>query len=463
MSDLTAKAHDLLASRVLMPAFRLQRGAMPSRHRVMRAYYEGLRFRREAAAWDVERKREWVLSRLRFAVRRAYCETDYYAKLFDLMDFDPHADFSFDDFSRLPVLEREDIRRAGRSLLSRTIPARLLRRDATGGSTGTPTEIWLGPEDRGWRESGVEHFMRQTGVPVGTRTGLLWGHHLDPVASARLRDRCYAFATNIRWFDCFRLSPEILERYHREFQQWQPACIGAYASALGSLAEHVLERGHRPRYPTRCFVTGAEKLMPHHRDAVAAAFGKPVHERYGSRDIGSMGFQTKPSATLDYEIDWANVLLEPETSESDSAILITTLHADGMPLIRYRVGDVGRFPSGSRPGHPTLALREVLGRSTDRVFLPDGRWINGIQLPHLLKDHPVREFMLIQRADYSVELKIVPKDGFGDESRSRVCAIVAANLPGLGVSLELVDEIPRTPANKYRPVLSEVQPERQLS
>jgi phenylacetate-CoA ligase len=319
-----------------------------------------------------------------------------------------------------------------------------------------PTEIWLGKEEEGWGDSGREYFMGQVGLPTGSRLGMLWGHHLDPVANDRFRDRLSAFAHNIRWFDCFRMSPEILERYHHEFEQFQPAGIVAYASALGHLAEHILERGHNPRYPTCSLVTGAEKLLPAYREKIEAAFKRPPNERYGARDVGLIGIQLEPHKTLSYSIDWSNIFVEPETNEPDSSILITKLHADGMPMIRYRIGDSARFMDGSRPGYPCFLLPEVLGRATDRVWLPSGQWINGIQLPHLLKDYPVREFMFLQRTDYSVQLKIVPKDNFSEESRRGIEKTVYANLPGLDVRLELVGNIPRTKSNKWRPVFTEV-------
>jgi phenylacetate-CoA ligase len=445
---------------MLLPLLRLQQVARPSRRRVGVAFNEGLRFRRDSAAWSLKEKHDWILNRLRYSVRRAHNETVYYRELFSRSGFDPNADFSFGEFSMLPALEREDVCRAGRTLLSRSVSTEQLRKDSTGGSTGMPTDVWLGPEEEGWRESGREHFMQRVGLAAGTRTGMLWGHHLDPVASDRLHDRLSAFVHHIRWFDCFRLSPEVLERYHREFERWQPVCIVGYASALGNLAEHILERGHRPSYPARCFVAGAEKLLPEHREAIENAFGRPVHERYGSRDVGSMGFQLDPARTLDYEIDFANLLIEPETDEPESAILISKLHADGMPMLRYRVGDIGRFPEGSRPGHPSFALQEVVGRDTDRIWLPDGRWITGLQIPHMMKGYPVREFMLVQRANYSVEINIVPENGFGEESRRSIEATVTANLPGLGVTTVVVDEIPRNRANKFRPVVSEIKPPR---
>jgi len=455
--SITAKAHELLSRNLLLPLWHAQRQIRPSRRAVASAIRDGLRFRRSAAAWSDERKRQWILERLRFSVRRAYRDTPHYREVFYSAGFDPFADFSFADFARLPVLEREDLRAAGKRLISQAVPRDQLKKDATGGSTGVPTEVWIGPEEMGWKESGGEYFMQTIGVPTGTRTAMLWGHHLDPHSTDTWRERYHAFETNSRWFDCLRLSPDTLAGYHREFARWQPACIVAYASAAGHLAEYVLEHGGEARYPARCFVTGAEKLLDEHREKIARAFGRPVHERYGGRDVGYIGFQMNPAQTLDYDVDWANVLVEPETGEGESSILITKLHADGMPMIRYRVGDIGRFPQTSRPGHPALVLHEVVGRDTDRIWLPDGRWVTGLQIPHMMKDYPVREYMFTQRRDYSVEIKIVPKRDFSDRSRLQMLATVQANLPGLKIAAALVDEIPRTKANKWRPVVSEVE------
>jgi phenylacetate-coenzyme A ligase PaaK-like adenylate-forming protein len=452
----TAKAHELLSRNLLLPLWHAQRLVRPSRRAVAAAIRDGLRFRRATEAWGDEQKRQWILERLRFTARRAYRDTPHYRELFFRAGFDPFSDFSFDDFARLPVLERNDIREAGPRLISCAVPSEQLKKDATGGSTGTPTEVWIGPEEMGWKESGGEYFMRRIGAPTGTRTAMLWGHHLDPTGRDNWRERYHAFESNCRWFDCLRLGPETLERYHREFARWQPACIVAYASAVGHLAEYVLERGYAADYPARCFVTGAEKLLPDHRAKIAQAFGRPVHERYGGRDVGYIAFQMRPETSFDYEVDWANVLVEPETDETESSILITKLHADGMPMIRYRVGDIGRFPHASRPGHPALALHEIIGRDTDRIWLPDGRWITGLQIPHMMKDYPVQEYMFTQRRDYSVEIKVVPKTHFSDHSRRQILGTVQANLPGLQIALALVDEIPRTRANKWRPVVSEV-------
>ena len=423
------------------------------------AHYEaGIKFRREAKDWNETQKREWILDRLRFVVRRAAHETEYYRDLFDSINFDAESDFSFDDFAKLPTLEREDIHAAGKKLISRAVKQEHLQKDATGGSTGTPTEIWLGAEERGWKESGVDFSMESINVPVGAKTAYFWGHHLDPHAADNWRDRLKNFAENIRYFDCFRLSPEIFRKYHAEFENWKPDCIVAYATALGHFAEFLQENKIRPaNYPRTCFVTGAEKLSPEHRQIVEKVFGKPVHERYGGRDFGGAAIQTNPAENLDYEIDWAWALVEPETDSDTSPILVTKLHADAMPMIRYRVGDVGKFPANAKAGQPTFHLNEVVGRELDRIWLPDGRWIMGAELPHLLKSMAVREFMFVQSEDYSVKLQIVPKEEFDETHRCEIARTVAANLENLKIDVELVETIPRTKANKWRPVMSKVK------
>jgi phenylacetate-CoA ligase len=447
--------HEMLSRRLLLPLMRWQGMVRRSRRPAMLAYREGMRFRWRSDGWTDDERLAWVLARLRHVVRLAARDTAYYGELFERVKFDPERDFSFEEFATLPVLERDDVRHGGSTLVSRVIAPDQLLKDATGGSTGAPTEVWLGPEERGWRESGIDFCLARAGAPPGSAIAYLWGHHLDPVQRQTLRERFHDVVANSRWFDCFRLSPDILEAYHVRLERWRPTAVIAYASALAALADHVVERGHRPTYPRRCFVTGAEKLLQSQRDQIERAFGKPIYERYGSRDVGPIGFQRDPENTLGYTIDWGNVLVEPERDGAES-ILVTKLHADGMPMIRYRVGDLGRFPLGSAPGHPVFFLREIVGRNVDFIWHPDGRCVHPIEFPHLMKDFPVREFSVLQRPDYSVQIQVVPREGFGDESRDRILKTVRDNLPGLPVELLLVDEIPRTAAGKLRPVVSEV-------
>ncbi|MGH9370061.1 MAG: hypothetical protein ACRD15_00860, partial [Vicinamibacterales bacterium] len=432
------------------------RSTRPGTRAGMASFREGLRFRTETDGWSEDRKRDWVLGQLRDALRRAWRETPFYRESFNNAGFDPNPNFGYEDFARLPIVDREDVRTAGDRMFSTVVPPSAVRKDATGGSSGVPTEIRTGPRERGWRESGHEYFMRRVGLPAGSRIALLWGHHLDPLKRDTLRERVQDWLVNVRTFDCLRLSPEIFDRYHREMDRLRPKCILAYAGALAALAEHLDSRGIVPRYPTVRLITGAEKLFPHHREIVEKVFRCPVHERYGGRDVSMVAFQTGVPEALDFEVDWSLLLVEPEATDETSSVLVTKLQADAMPMIRYRVGDMAHFPAGSQPGRPSFRLLAVAGRETDRLWLPGGQWMNGLSFPHLLKDYPVREFQIHQRADYSVTVRVIPTGAFTEDSGRGILQIVRANLPHVPVDLQLVDDIPRTASNKRRPVISDV-------
>jgi phenylacetate-CoA ligase len=447
---------DVVASKVY-PLYSGCKDALSSRRRRLRTHYrDGIQFRSHSRRWNTEQKTEWLLDRLRFTLRRAYSQTPYYRDQFDRIGFDPRSAFGFEDFAGLPVLERTDILDGGEKLLAQSIPRQQLRIDSTGGSSGIPTKIWVGPEEHSWRESGTDWFAEKAGLIRGSRIAYLWGHHLDPSAQSSFRERAYSYLNNAQWFDCFRMDSARLDDYHSRLQLYQPECIIAYASALAALAEHILQRGLKPNYPTKCIITGAEKLYPSQRELAEAALACPVRERYGARDVGLIGFQSSTGSFNTYDVDWANVFVEPEFSGGRASILITKLHADGMPMIRYRIGDVGLFAAGSRPGHPVLSLLEVVGRELERIWLPDGSWIEGEFGPHMLKDYPVREYMVWQRKDYSVEVQIAPRDGFNERHRAEIIHTLSRNLRGLAISTVLVDQVPRTRASKFRPVVSEV-------
>ena len=428
----------------------------PARRRSLAHFEKGLRFRARTDNWSPEQKEQWIRQRLQQVVRHAAQTTSYYAEAFRQIGFDPEVDFEFCDFARLPTLERGTLLRSGDALIANDIPKAWMQRDASGGSTGDPVTVWVGPEEMGWHLSAHRFFLNALGLRPGSRMAYLWGHHLDPGRRPSFPDRVAFYTRNERWFDCFRLSNEVLLAYHREMHEFQPDCIVAYASSVATLALFLKERGMVPRYPRKCILTGAEKLYSFQREIVEQVFGCPVFERYGSRDGGVMGYQLPPSGSRYFLVDWCNVLVEPETADARAEILITKLHADGMPMIRYRTGDQGLFPEGSKPGHPALGLYTVVGRSVDNIRLPGGAFIHGNQFPHMLKDFPVREFMVIQSEDYSIQVQIVPAGAFADRDRESIRRTIEKNLPGLPVQIRMVESVAKTAANKWRPVVSRV-------
>lgn len=415
------------------------------------------RFRRAAWEWPDERRAEWVLQALRHTVARAAAGSSFYRLRVEAAGIDPTT-MDFDAFAALPVLSREAVAEYGDAILTVDPADPAVRRDSTGGSSGQPTTVWKGPEERAWEEGGSNFFLRRHQIRRGARRALLWGHHLDARTTEGWRARLGALALNSTWLDIFRLSPELLLDHHRRLNRIRPEYVVAYAGALAELAAVVEHSGIAPAYPRVAFVTGAEKVHQHERARIERVFGVPVLERYGSRDVGLMAFQANRDAAQGFEVDWANMLLEPETTDPESPILVTKLHADAFPMIRYRVGDLARFDGGARPGFPAFRLQEVLGREVEMVRIGPDRWLSGVNFPHFFKDFPVADFQVYQGTDAAVEVRLVPTDqaAWTEATHERFRAGLDTVLAGTAHSVRFVEEIARTAANKRRPVISEL-------
>jgi phenylacetate-CoA ligase len=449
--------HDAFSSLVGVPLLTTIGRARQGTLSEARLFREGLETRRLEFSWGDDQKAEATLQRLRAAVRYAYTSTAFYRRRLDEAGLDVFGEFDFDAFSRVPSLERHEVQSHSDSLRSSFVERSALSKMSTGGSTGAPVEVLLGPLERAWRSSGVHFSNERLGVVHGVRRAMLWGHHLDVPAKVSARERVLNFLNNHRWYDCLHLSESKLLAYDADLRRYRPGCLLAYASSLAALASAI--QGMRldaTNYPTRCIITGAEKLYEPQRALIESVFGAPVHERYGGRDVGDIGFQYRPRSDRRFVVDHSLVLVQAAEPGHESELLVTKLAADGMPMLRYRTGDLARWGREARRGEVFFNVEEVIGRRVSRIHLPDGTWLNGLHFPHLLKDYPVAEFQVRQSSDYSVDVQLVVREGAALEWIHSVEALLARCLTGVRVSVRVVSSIRRTAANKWQPVVSEL-------
>lgn len=105
-----------------------------------------------------------------------------------------------------------------------------------------------------------------------------------------------------------------------------------------------------------------------------------VFTHYGMTEMG-LGGGVECEARCGYHLREADLFFEiihPETGRpqeegKSGEIVFTTLTQEGMPLIRYRTGDISRFLPGPCPcGTSLRRLERVQGRLEGTVFLGDG-------------------------------------------------------------------------------------------
>jgi phenylacetate-coenzyme A ligase PaaK-like adenylate-forming protein len=404
-------------------------------------------------------RRRWVLAELRAIVRWAGENVPYYRELFGKVGFDPRADFSFGDYRNLPALDKETIRSRSADLVAEGFSRDSMVANATGGSTGVPVRFWTDERSRAWSGAAVEWAFTHIGFRLGDRLGLIWGASVDPQMQPTSRARLVNWLAHRQPNDCFRLNDEILDHIHTRLTKYQPDFLRCYTSALTLLSRRLYARGEEPTYPRHGIITGAEKLDATQRAIIEAVFKVPVYESYGSRDCGLIAMQLSAGDRRLHVIG-ANVLIEPFDDPdpiSGNEVVVTLLHRQGMPFLRYRIGDRARFSSGISEG-PTEVLEEVTGRGLDHIHLPCGRLIHSVEFPHLFKDFDVCEYQVVQEADGNVRVLLVAGPYLTSGDLTRIERVLSDNLHGVSLVLSLVPSIERTAAGKLRPVISYYRP-----
>lgn len=134
-------------------------------------------------------------------------------------------------------------------------------------------------------------------------------------------------------------------------------------------------------------------------------------------------------------------------------IVGTSLTNYAMPLLRWRLRDIGRE---GRDGDGYRTLVSIDGRTEDYLRLPSG--IRMGKLDHVFKDtRHFREAQIRQAADYSLELWVVSTQQ--DTSADEAIALRELRESGcdVPVSFRYVESIPKTKAGKLQFVISEVE------
>src|SRR5262245_40182947 len=116
-------------------------------------YLRHYRLLRQTQYHDPETIRECQWQRLRALVAHAEATVPFYRQRFAEHALATRSIQNLEDWRRLPVLTKDDIRAAGPRLLSADYRGSKLRRRATSGSTGVSLEIFVNEDSMQWKRA----------------------------------------------------------------------------------------------------------------------------------------------------------------------------------------------------------------------------------------------------------------------------------------------------------------------
>jgi phenylacetate-CoA ligase len=243
--------------------------------------------------------------------------------------------------------------------------------------------------------------------------------------------------------------------------------LSGYPGSLYFLARRALARGWN--VPMRSVVTWGDNLVPHYRRTIEQAFGRRVFDTYGCAE--GMQVSAQCGSGPHYHVHMLDVIVEyldddnlPVPVGRPGHIVLTRLHPGPMPLIRYRIGDVGTAGTDTvcGCGRQWELMDSIQGRNTDVVVTPSGNrlivhFFTGI-LEHFRE---IEAFQVEQNELDSIDLRIVPTPEFdGEVAESVRLRLSEKGAADLKIHIEPVSNIPIPPSGKHKFVISKVSVDR---
>lgn len=416
-----------------------------------------LRFLQSAQYWSPARLREERERLLRSVIHTAWNEVPFYRELMQSARVQPGEIRNPADLARLPVVTKEMLRAAYPHHATRRTGQRPYEVH-TSGSTGKNFAVLEDPFTRGWYLSSFLLSLQWAGWHIGEaqlQTGMTLRRNLPRLLKDKLLRCSYVSAFDL---DDTHLDAalDLLER-HRIRHLW------GYAASLYYLALRASARGWNR--PLASAVTWGDNLYPHFRRAIESAFQTTVFDTYGIGEGIQVSAQCGKGGnyhvhSLDVVVEYLDEEGRPAPPEQPGALILTRLHPGPMPLIRYRVGDVGiRGDQSPCPcGRTFERMQAIQGRDTDVVVTPSGNrliveFFNGI-----VDDFPeIDSFQVVQHRPDTIRLTLAPRPGYSEQTASHLVEVMRANGAGdLAIEVETVSEIPLTPGGKRRYVINHV-------
>ena len=122
---------------------------------------------------DELKKRQW--RDLQSLLHTAYKKNDFYRKRFIKAGIAPDEINSYEDFLKLPILEKEDLRSSVKNMIS-SIDNKTLELRRTSGSTGIPLQILKSRNSFGRIRALYHRYYQWYGINIADRQARFMGH-----------------------------------------------------------------------------------------------------------------------------------------------------------------------------------------------------------------------------------------------------------------------------------------------
>jgi phenylacetate-CoA ligase len=411
----------------------------------------------ERLGLDQLRELQW--KKLKTLLAHAYDTVPYYCQQMNKLGAHPMDICTLEDFRKLPILTKKELREGQKDLISNKYTLATLHASQTGGSTGEPVKVYMDRHRIRFATTDEIWADGFSGWKIGEPVARLWGASELKHSVSRFRQlfRRYVLRPGFK-VEAYDLNRRTFLSFIDNYNSWHPTLVIGYASALRALSQFLLSEGSEI-FPPKAVISTAELLDDHTRLLIGEAFGCPVTDRYGSREIGLIACQCAEGKR--YHVNMHRVYLEIISDNGAAAsphevgrVVVTDLGNYGMPLIRYEIGDRAQGVTWEQCvcGRQYESLARLEGRSFDFLITSSGKKIHGLSFNRYIFRIPgISQYRLVQESRDLVRIQVIENKTISDENVQALTALIREKMGGnVIVKFERVDHLPKTPSGKLR-------------
>ena len=405
--------------------------------------------------WDAGTFRARQMEGLREVVNYAFLNVPFYRERYRAIGFDGELG-DWGDFRCLPLLSKKAIKDGGLALLSGQYGREDLVEARTGGSTGTALTVYFDKRCQALRNAAAIRSNLWAGWDIGMSVAAIWGN--PPVANTireKLRD---ILLGRTIYLDTMDINDQSVQRFVEKWRRVMPQVLFGHSHSIYILARYVRQLGVRNIRPKAIISTSMMLLVPE-REFIEQTFQCRVTDRYGCEEVGLIACECEQHNGMHLNAD--HVVVEflredgsPAACGEEGNIVVTDLINRGMPLIRYRIEDVG-VPSDRtcECGRGLPLMERVTGRQADFLKRPDGSLVAGVSLVErtLTAIPGVEQMQLIQNELQRILVKVVKGREFYQGTENALRQELQSVLGGsVAIQIQYVTNLDQTRAGKYR-------------
>ena len=273
-----------------------------------------------------------------------------------------------------PILQKKDLKKSNNFISIKSNKNKLIPYSSSG-SSGVQSTVYMNKKEQSNIRAILTHWWEWSGYKIGNpliQTGI------TPNRSNLKKIKDFLFKTI--YIDAFSHSESQLKKICSVLQENKNLYfIAGYASSLNVIAEYALNNNYSLK--VKSVISFGDKLFNHYKKNINKAFTCNVYDTYGCNE----GFLIASQKDLDYKyIMTPHVYLEilddknnPVKDGEIGNIVVTRLDSFSMPLIRYKIGDLGiklpreKYPKVREFNYPLL--QQIVGRETDIIITKNGK------------------------------------------------------------------------------------------